>query len=87
MFDRNTLLKDLRNNVIELTFQAIDGTNPMGRFSLRPKNLPKSYDINEEKKFHDTNPTIIQTWNMNTNTWYMFDIKDVVNIEDVSEHY
>jgi hypothetical protein len=49
MFNRNEVLKDLRHNVIEITFNE-----GVVRLTLKPDLLPKRYieeDYKEEKSF------------------------------------
>ena len=52
MFDRDTILKDLRQYVIEVHFTKVNGEQRVMRCTLRPDLLPKSYinDLNEQKQ-------------------------------------
>ena len=62
MFNRNEVLKDLRHNVIEITFNE-----GVVRLTLKPDLLPKRYieeDYKEEKKFHEENKKLISAFNV-----------------------
>ena len=65
MFERDTILKDLRQSVIEVSFVKVNGEQRIMHCSLRPDLLPESYktEINEEKDFHQKNPNIISEEN------------------------
>jgi hypothetical protein len=92
MYDRDTIIKDLRKNVIEVTFTKVNGEARIMRCTLKPALLPEKYrvDLNEqknEKEFHQTNPDVIAAWDMNERGWRSFRIDSVIHIHDVSEHY
>lgn len=90
MFDRDTLLKDLRTSVIELTFVSTENSKaPMGRFTLRPDKLPSSYLEEEakERQFHNENPKLISAWNIVKGGWFPFHIDQVRFIQDVTDKY
>lgn len=75
MFKRNEVLKDLRHNVIEVTFN--EGTL---RLTLIPRLLPKRYieeDYKEEKKFHEENRKLISAFNVVNGQYFTFNIDDV----------
>lgn len=89
MFIRDTLLKDLRTHVIEISFPKVNGKETMGRFTLRPDYLPPSYitEEAEERKFHTENPDFVAAWDVNSKNWTSFNIKTVTFIQDVNENY
>ena len=43
MFERDTILRDLRKYVIEVTFTKVNGENRVMRCTLRPELLPTRY--------------------------------------------
>ena len=62
VLDRDTILKDLRNYVIEVTFTKVDGSTRAMRCTLDPKHLPPQYlseGKKEELEFHQKNPDVI----------------------------
>lgn len=85
MYLRDTLLKDLRKSVIEITFMD----QSIRRYTLRPELLPKSYidEIYEEKEFHENNPNVISAWDINAKKWAPFLIGSVAYVNDVNENY
>ena len=75
MFNRNEVLKDLRHNVIEITFNE-----GVVRLTLKPDLLPKRYieeDYKEEKKFHEENKKLISAFNVMNGEYFTFDIVNV----------
>jgi hypothetical protein len=75
MFNRNEVLKDLRHNVIEITFNE-----GVVRLTLKPDLLPKRYieeDYKEEKKFHEENKKLISAFNVMNAEYFTFDIANV----------
>jgi hypothetical protein len=90
MFDRDTILKDLRQYVIEVTFTKVNGENRVMRCTLRPDLLPKTYleeDFEKETNFHKENPKIISAWDIQKGGWRSFRIESVSYVQNVDESY
>ena len=89
MFDRDTILKDLRQYVIEVHFTKVNGEDRAMRCTLRPELLPPGYaqDITEENKFHSENPDVIAAWDVQKGGWRSFRIDSVKFVQDVSYNY
>ena len=89
MFDRDVILKDLREYVIEVHFTKVNGEDRVMRCTLRPDLLPQTYttDITEEKKFHKENPAVISAWDVTKGGWRSFRIDSVKYVQDVSHNY
>lgn len=90
--NRDEILKDLRNYVIEVHFDKVNGEHRVMRCTLRPDLLPPSYnnDINEqtqEKEFHQTNPDVIAAWDVQKGGWRSFRIDNVKYVQNVNESY
>lgn len=81
MFNRNQVLKDLRHNVIEITF-----AEGVVRLTLKPDLLPKRYieeDHKEESQFHRDNRSIISAFNVMNGEYFVFDIANVQYLQIV----
>ena len=79
-YSRDTLLKDLRENVCEVFFTKINGEKRAMRCSLRSDILPESYVKTEEvkeRKFHAENPDVISVWDLQNGGWRSFRIESV----------
>lgn len=89
MLERDTILKDLREYVIEVSFTKVNGENRIMRCTLRPELLPPKYmeEITEEKNFHQTNPEVIAAWDVQANGWRSFRIDSVIYVQNVNENY
>jgi hypothetical protein len=89
MYDRDTILKDLRTHVMEVTFSKVNGDNRVMRCTLRPDLLPPSYVTEEtkEKTFHQENPDVISAWDVQKGGWRSFRINSVSYIQDLNDNY
>jgi len=85
-FDRDTLISELRQHVLDVYFTKVDGTPRRMRCSLRPDFLPERYisegEIHQEKAFHAENPEVIRVWELD-NGWRSFRIESVEYVEIV----
>jgi hypothetical protein len=91
LYKRDTLLKDLRNNLVEIHFIKSNGEQRVMRCTLQKHMLPESYQRNleeqaEEKKFHKENPDVIAVWDLEAMGWRSFRVDSVVYCE-VKGHY
>ena len=82
MYQRDTLLKDLRSNVVEVHFTKVDGTNRVMRCTLAKHMLPESFqksleEQKEEKDFHSQNPDVLAVWDLAASGWRSFRIDSV----------
>lgn len=89
MFQRDTILNDLREYVIEVTFTKVNGEQRIMRCTLRPDLLPPKYaeEITEEKTFHQTNPEVIAAWDVQAHGWRSFRVDSVSYLQNVNENY
>jgi len=86
MYDRDTLLRDLRVNLLEVHFTKANGETRVMRCTLQPHMLPESYrndpkERAEEKNFHNNNPDVIAVWDIEANGWRSFRIDSVFYCE------
>ena len=82
MYQRDVVLKDLRENVIEVTFTKINGEHRVMRCTLKTELLPKSFVENvdeqtQEKDFHQKNPEVIAAWDVQKGGWRSFRLDSV----------
>ena len=86
MYNREDLLKDLRSEVVEVTFNKVsDGSERVMRCTLKPEMLPPSY-LNEqqmEKDYHQRNPDVIAAWDVQKGGWRSFRIDTVTYAQAV----
>ena len=85
MYNRDTLLTDLRANVIEVHFTKVDGSMRVMKCTLNPKHLPAAYvqEQNEEKDFHQKNPDTIAVWDVEVGGWRSFRVDSVQYCQSV----
>lgn len=74
-YDRNTILKDLKANVIEIFLTQ----NTSMKCTLMPDLLPKNTDVNYLNEQHDKPENIfaITCWDIEKNCWCSFKIESV----------
>jgi hypothetical protein len=82
MFERDNVLKELRQYVVEVTFKKVDGSTRVMRCTLAPQYLPKSYsenieEQNNEKEFHQKNGDVIAAWDVQKGGWRSFRVDSV----------
>jgi len=89
MFDRDTILKDLRSYVIEVHFDKVNGEARIMRCTLRPDMLPEKYLSEEaqEKEFHQKNTDVIAAWDVAKGGWRSFRIESVRYLQNVNDNY
>lgn len=82
-FDRNAILSDLRDNVVEVSFTKVDGTNRLMRCTLMKRHLPENYveEETQEKSFHDKNPDVIAAWDVQKGGWRSFRIDSIQYVQ------
>jgi len=86
--DRDEVIRNLRENVIEVTFEKINGEMRIMRCSLKPNLLPQTYatDIVEEKKFHKENPNVISAWDVVKGGWRSFRVDSVKYVQVIDAY-
>ena len=82
MYTRDTLLNDLRNNILEVHFTKVNGQARVMRCTLATRYLPESYvqsleEQETEKKFHEENKETIAVWDVLQKGWRSFRIDTV----------
>lgn len=90
LYERDTVLNDLRKNVVEVTFTKVDGTTRLMRCTLDPRLLPESYikeDEQKEKTFHKENPNVISAWDVQKGGWRSFRIDSVQYMQIIPDGY
>jgi len=91
MFTRDTLLKDLRHGVLDVTFTKVNGDERKMRCTLVPALLPESYrnSLEEqagEKTYHRDNPDIIACWDLENKGWRSFRIDSVIYTQAIDSY-
>lgn len=82
MYNRDTILNDLRQHVVEVTFNKVDGSSRVMRCTLAPRHLPTTYnenveEQNQEKEFHQKNENVIAAWDVQKGGWRSFRVDSV----------
>jgi hypothetical protein len=86
MYERDTLLKDLRVNLLEVHFTKTNGETRVMRCTLQPHMLPAEYRASleqqrEERTFHNDNPDVLAVWDVDAGGWRSFRIDSIFYCE------
>jgi hypothetical protein len=84
MYDRDTLLNELRSNVVEVLFTKVNGEQRNMICTLKPNYLPRDYIKEEDESFHQKNSDTIIVWDVQNNGWRSFKINSVTYAQGVS---
>jgi hypothetical protein len=89
LYERDSILNDLRHFIVEVTFVKVDGTIRNMRCTLDPRYLPESYKLDEqnERTFHKENPNVISAWDLQNGGWRSFRIDSVQYIQIIDGEY
>jgi len=88
MYERDSILNDLRTKVIEVVFTKMNGEERTLRCTLKPERLPAKYleEAEGEKTFHRENKEVIRAWDVQNNGWRSFRIDTVSYVAEVQAH-
>lgn len=91
MYTRDTLLKDLRYSVLDVTFTKVNGEERKMRCTLVPSLLPEHYrgsleEQQSEKDYHKNNPDVIACWDLQSNGWRSFRIDSVIYTQAIDSY-
>jgi hypothetical protein len=76
---KELLSKQLSENVLEITFTKLDGTERVLNCTLDSNIVPQS--TNEETKSRKPNDAIMSVWDLENNDWRSFRIENVVRVK------
>lgn len=82
MFERDVLLNELKQGVMEFYFKPEDIPLPI-RCTLKPNLLPSSFTNDKDlfENFCVDNPTKIAAWDVMKNKWVVFNINDIEYVQ------
>lgn len=84
-YERDAIIRDLRQNVIEVTFIKVNGEQRIMRCTLDPQYLPPNYDpqhLDEQHKKKE-NLNTIAAWDLNAQGWRSFRVDSVQYLQSL----
>ena len=84
-YERDAVIRDLRQNVIEVTFIKVNGEQRVMRCTLDPQYLPPNYDpqhLDEQHKKKE-NLNTIAAWDLNAQGWRSFRVDSVQYLQSL----
>lgn len=79
--NREQLLKDLKNDIIDIHFTKLDGTLRVLKGTLYPVYLPENYKVEDQEEFHKNNNEVIRCYDVVANGWRSFRADSVQYIQ------
>lgn len=88
-YDRDTVLKDLHENVVEVHFTKVNGETRVLRCTLDAKYLPPNYDAKhlEEQHKRKENLAVVAAWDLNNHGWRSFRIDSIQYLQVIDAGY
>lgn len=79
MYNRDDILSDLRDNVAEVSFKKLDGTDRKMRCTLRSDLLPNRYNEDHMMQEHRKpgNEKVLVVWDLDSKSWKSFHVENV----------
>ena len=84
---RDTIFRELHESVAEVTIVNNEGERKVYHLTLKDSQLPKNYNKESEKRFHESHPDIIVAINAKTGGLQTVYINQIEFIEDVGLNY
>lgn len=78
-YDYSSLVEQLRNAVLTVTFEKVDGTERVMRCTLLPQYLPEEFKA-KAPMLTETTPTTISVWDLDVSGWRSFRVDNVRNV-------
>ena len=75
-YDYIDLVSKLRDGVLNVTFEKVDGTERTMQCTLRPEYLPEQYR-NKAPMLTETAPETISVWDVENSGWRSFRVDNV----------
>lgn len=91
-YTRDTLLNDLRNSIVEVTFTKVNGERRSMRCTLMDQYLPQSFKDNPGEQelaenYHKQNPDNLAVWDVQNGGWRSFRIHSVEYAQIIDNAY
>ena len=85
-YNRNDILKDLKQAVVEVTFTKVNGDRRVMRCTLDPRYMPvtkQQIDHIDEEHKKPENLEVIACWDVHANGWRSFRVDSVEYCQEV----
>lgn len=82
-YERNNLLNDLKDHVMEVTFVKVNGDRRIMRCTLDQRVIPHDGKHLDEQHSRKENLDVIACWDVRANGWRSFRVDSVEYVQEV----
>lgn len=90
IYERDKLIADLKQSVVEVTFTKVNGERRIMRCTLDLKHLPQmtndQYDHLDSQQKREENKEVIAVWDVQANGWRSFRVDSVQYVQEVAAY-
>jgi hypothetical protein len=90
IYERDKLIADLKQSVVEVTFTKVNGDRRIMRCTLDPRQLPAMTNEQVEhlstQQKREENKDVIAVWDVQANGWRSFRIDSVQYVQQVDAY-
>jgi hypothetical protein len=83
MFERELLKEALESNIVEVTFNKVDGTERVMNCTLMEDVIPSKIPTKETKEPRAVNANVLNVWDIDKRDWRSFRVANVTGYEFV----
>tara|TARA_B100001057_G_scaffold379345_1_gene384851 strand:- start:2053 stop:3039 length:987 start_codon:yes stop_codon:yes gene_type:complete len=87
VYTRETIIEQLKNNEVVVTFTKINGDERVMTCTLQDNKLPTTTkkDPLSQKKLRDINEKVVSVWDLNAEGWRSFRVDNVTDMKNVED--
>jgi hypothetical protein len=90
IYERDKLIADLKQSVVEVTFTKVNGERRIMRCTLDLKLLPpmtnEQYNHLDSQQKREENKEVIAVWDVQANGWRSFRVDSVQYVQEVAAY-
>lgn len=85
LYEKNSVIRSLKEGVLEITYIKKDGSTRVGKFTLDTRYLPTGSDMKyiDEQHAKTGHEDLIAVWELDKSQWRSFYIQNVTYIQSL----
>ena len=83
MMNAQEIIKELKESILQVSFDKVDGSSRSMRCTLRKDFLPPATEeeLKEYDEWHIKNPEVVAVWDIEKNGWRSFRVDSVKYVQ------